>query len=150
MVEESMDALALHSAAYHAEASRAGAAAPRGDRTSLPDAVTEQLNRHLYFSLWPAVNSAAGALIIASIASRVVPAVTVVAWLVVALSVSLARLVAYRAYRCLPPARRGDRGWSDLFVGLMAAHGLSFGAAGLVMFETDDLLTHLTVVMTVV
>src|SRR5579859_3734342 len=151
MVENSVEPIFPHSGSPNGQGLGSGAeAAARAARKSLPPSVNEQLNRRLYHSPWPAVNTAAGAFIIAGIAGRVAPAVWVLGWLAVALGVSLGRFVAYQVYRRLPPMRRGDACWSDLFVRMMAAHGLSFGAAGLFMFLTDDVLTHLTVVMTVV
>jgi len=145
MVEDPVDAIALP----HALRLRLGAWR-RAEGDLLPVSVTEQLNRRLYHSPWPMVNTAISALIMAVIAFRVVAPALVGAWLAVALGMSLARYIAYRSYRNLPPARRGDACWSNIFVQLMTAHGLAFGAAGLVMFVTGDLLLHLTVVMVVV
>jgi signal transduction histidine kinase len=151
MVEDSAEPIFPHSGHRHGLELASGAeSAARAARNPLPASVNEQLNRRLYHSPWPAMNTAAGAIIIAGIAARVLPAAWVLCWLAVTLGVSLGRFVAYRTYRRLPAMRRGDACWSDLFVRLMAGHGLSFGAAGMFMFLTDDLLTHLTIVMTVV
>ncbi len=151
MVEDTAEPVSPHSDRRHGPGLASGArSAARAARNPLPDSVNEQLNRRLYHSPWPAMNTAAGALIIAAIAARVLPTAWILSWLALALGVSLGRFIAYRSYRRLPALRRGDARWSDLFVRLMAGHGLSFGLAGLFLFLTDDLLTHLTIVLTVV
>jgi two-component system cell cycle sensor histidine kinase PleC len=122
----------------------------RAGRRRMPQSVTEQLNRRLYHSLWPMANTATGAVILAAVAMRALPVPIVLLWLALVLGMGGLRVMAYRVYSSLPSARQGDRLWSDLFVGLMTAHGLIFGLSSLAMFVTDDLLTHLTVVMTVV
>jgi two-component system cell cycle sensor histidine kinase PleC len=116
----------------------------------MPESVSEQLNRHLYHSIWPMLNTATGAVALAAVASRTLAAQAVVIWLTVVFGVSLVRLLAFRAFNGQPPAHQGDRRWSDLFVLLMTLQGLVFGLSSLAMFLTPDLLTHLTVVMTVV
>ncbi|MEI9982163.1 MAG: hypothetical protein WDN69_02475 [Aliidongia sp.] len=121
MVEDSIDA-PTH---QPAQANRLGPASMlRTPRQKLPASVYEQLNRRLYHSPWPAVNTAAAAVIIAAVAGRVLAPGIVAAWLALALSVSLARFVTYQLYRRLPPVKRADRCWSNTFVWLMVAHGL--------------------------
>ena len=146
MVEASPDSLAAPSSPVSAR--RLGVR-PRIDRRRLPASVVEQVNRRLFHSAWPMVNTAVSALIMTVIAARVISPIIVAVWLVVTIGFSIGRYAAYRTYRAMPPGRRADTCWSDRFVRLMVAHGLCFGAAGLVMFLTDDVLTHLTVVMTV-
>jgi two-component system, cell cycle sensor histidine kinase PleC len=145
MVEEPVDTIVPP----HALRPRRGAWR-RADHGSLPASVTEQLNRRLYHSTWPMVNTAISAVIIAAMAIRVVSPILVAVWLTLTLGMSLTRFIAYRRYRAVSPARRGDECWSDIFVQLMAAHGLAFGASGLVMFVTGDVASHMTVVMVVV
>jgi|HubBroStandDraft_1064217.scaffolds.fasta_scaffold00213_35 two-component system cell cycle sensor histidine kinase PleC len=126
---------------------RAAAPAVEGDR--LPRQVTEQLNCLLYQSAWRLANSAMGAVVIAAVALRVAAPALVALWFGLTMSVYVVRYLVFRQYRAAPPAERGDRAWSDRHVRLVAVQGLTFGAAGLLMFVTPDLALHLTIVMVV-
>jgi two-component system cell cycle sensor histidine kinase PleC len=119
------------------------------DRRALPASVIEQLNARLYYSPWRLVNSVIGAAIIAGPTFRTVHPALIIAWFGVTLAVSLLRFIAFQAYRHLPPARRADRFWSDHFVRLILAQGVCFGAAGLFLFASDDIVVHVSVAMTV-
>jgi two-component system, cell cycle sensor histidine kinase PleC len=119
------------------------------DRANLPRSVSEQLNRHLYHSSWRLANSAIGAVIIAVVAYRVVAPPLVAVWFALTAALYLLRFMLYRAYRAAGPARRADRSWTNRFVGLLAAQGLSFGAAASFIWVTRDLTLHLTIAMVV-